>query len=72
MLGLITIAKRFCIESSIKLQKIPKTNPPCDEICILSGFGPNTETVRNFYRQLNKKKMANCEIDKRFEDFKKL
>ena len=42
MLGLITIAKHFCIESSIKLQKIPKTNPPCDEICILSGFGPNT------------------------------
>ena len=51
---------------------MPKTNAHCDEICILSGFGPNTFSVRNFYRQLNKKKMANCEIEKRFEDFKKL
>ena len=69
---LLHFFKHFSNENSIKLQKIPKTNANCDEICILSGFGPNTETVRNFYRQLNKKKMANCEIDKRFEDFKKL
>ena len=40
--------------------EMPKTNTHCDGTCILSGFGPNTETVRNFYRQLNKQKMANC------------
>ena len=69
---LLQFSKHFSNENSIKLQKIPKTNANCDEICLLSGFGPNTLTVRNFYRQLIKKIMANCETNKRFEDFKKL
>ena len=72
MLGLITISKHFSNESSIKLQKIPKTYVKCYEFLDLSGISANTLTMRNFYRQLNIKKMANCETDKRFEDFKKL